>query len=79
MLALNGGLTAKEGEEPGELERNALFRLAQNNGRYQVRNKVTVMHPKVYDLVRSEFGELEVIASCLMQLDPDTGRGESIP
>jgi len=72
MLALNGGLIADESEEPGETEREALSKLVENNTKYGVRNKVTVAHDKIFQLVRDEFPKLDVIASCIRQLDPNS-------
>jgi len=75
MLALNGGLI--DHGEPEPIVAEALRHLEDNNKMFPWRNKVTVMHDRMYDLAQQVAPSLEVIASCIKQIDPNCS--ESYP
>ena len=70
MLALNGGLRHQHERDFDHKERSTLDLLALGNQKYGVRNKVTITREHLYDIVRRDYPNLEVIASCIQQLDP---------
>jgi hypothetical protein len=74
MLTLNGGLRHQDEFGFDDREKRTLDLLAFGNQRYETKNKVTITREHLYDILRRDYPELEVIASCIQQLDP--GRTE---
>jgi hypothetical protein len=70
MYAMNGGLSLPRDVMPSEAENSVLAQLHENTVRFNVRNKVTITNGELLPLLRERFPRLEVIASCIQNLEP---------
>ena len=69
IMAPNGGLLRPEVTELDAKEHSHLDELAKSAQTHKLKNKVIVTYPSIADQVRKEYPGLELIASCIQQVE----------